>query len=194
MKKKLFLSVYYQKASSCILNLHKENDHIIKAVNLILTTIKKNKNILVAGNGGSFSDAEHFACELSCTFKEKRRALPAIALGSNASSITAWSNDFGFETYFSRQVEALGKSNDILFLISTGGNQKGSPSSLNLLHALRAGKKKKMKIISLVGKGGGRLKKESDVCIHVKHKETSTVQETHITILHSICSLIDQNV
>ena len=194
MKKKFFLSDYYKKTSSCILNLQKENDHIIKAVNLILATIKKNKNILVAGNGGSFSDSEHFACELTCTFKKKRRALSAIALGSNASSITAWSNDFGFETYFSRQVEALGKSNDILFLISTGGNPKGSFSSLNLLHALRMGKKKKMKIISLVGKSGGRLKKESDICIHVKNDETSTVQEAHITILHSICNLIDQNV
>ena len=98
------------------------------------------------------------------------------------------------ETYFSRQVDALGKNNDLLFLISTGGNPKGSSSSLNLLHALRMGKKKKMKIISLVGKSGGRLKKESDVCIHVKNDDTSIVQEAHITILHSICYLIDQNV
>lgn len=194
MKKELFLSEYYQKTSACILNLKNENKDIIKAANLILSKIKKNKNILVAGNGGSFSDAEHFACELTCTFKEKRRALSAISLGSNASSITAWSNDFGFETYFSRQVEALGKPNDILFLISTGGNPKGSLASLNLLHALRTGKKRKMKIISLVGKSGGRLKKESDVCIHVKSNETSTIQEAHITILHSICCLIDQNI
>ena len=194
MKKELFLSNYYKKTSACILNLQYENDNIVKAANLILRTINKNKNILVAGNGGSFSDAEHFACELTCTFKGKRRALSAISLGSNASSITAWSNDFGFETYFSRQVDALGKNNDLLFLISTGGNPKGSSSSLNLLHALRMGKKKKMKIISLVGKSGGRLKKESDVCIHVKNDDTSIVQEAHITILHSICYLIDQNV
>ncbi len=194
MKKELFLSDYYKKSSSCISSLQKESGNIIKAVNLILTTLKRNKTILVAGNGGSFSDAEHFVCELSCTFKDKRRGLSAISLGSNASSITAWSNDFGFETYFSRQVEALGKSNDVLFLISTGGNPKGSLSSLNLSHALRAAKKKKMKVISLVGKNGGRLKKESDICIHVKSNETSTVQEAHITILHSICGLIDQNV
>ncbi len=194
MKKELFLSDYYQKTSSCILSLQEEKYNVAKAANLILQTIKKNKNILVAGNGGSFSDAEHFACELTCTFKDKRRAISAISIGSNAGSITAWSNDFGFETYFSRQVDALGKKNDILLLISTGGNPKGSSASLNLFHALKMGKKKKMKIISLVGKSGGRLKKESDICIHVKSNETSVIQEAHITILHSICYLIDQNV
>ena len=159
MKKELFLSDYYKKSSSCISSLQKESGNIIKAVNLILTTLKRNKTILVAGNGGSFSDAEHFVCELSCTFKDKRKGLSAISLGSNASSITAWSNDFGFETYFSRQVEALGKSNDVLFLISTGRKSKRFFIEFEFITCITSCQKKKMKVISLVGKNGEDSKK-----------------------------------
>ena len=144
--------------------------------------------IFVAGNGGSCSDAEHFAGELVCTFKNrKRKGISAIPLTSHSAAITAWANDFKFESYFERQVVSNGQRNDILFLLSTGGGNLKNKASLNLVYAALKAKKKKLKVISLVGKNGGELKKISDICIHVKETETSIIQECHMSILHCIC-------
>ena len=184
---------HFLESSKVILSLQNFEKEINEIVESILKCDKNKKKILIAGNGGSCSDAEHFAGELLCTFdKKNRKSFSVIPLTSPSSALTAWCNDFEFESFFKRQVEAHGKESDILFLLSTGGgNLTGSKSSANLVYAAKEAIKKKMKIISLVGKGGGELIKISNVCIHVKSQNTAYIQEAHMSILHCICEIID---
>ena len=184
---------HFQESSRLLLSLKDFKKEINKIVESITKCDKNNKKILVAGNGGSCSDAEHFTGELLCTFNKKnRKSFSAIPLTSHSAALTAWSNDFEFESFFKRQVDAHGKEGDILFLLSTGGgNLEGSKSSTNLVLAAKHGIEKKMKIISLVGKSGGELKKISDICIHVNNQNTAHIQEAHMSILHCICELLD---
>ena len=109
------------------------------------------------------------------------------------AAITAWSNDFGFETYFKRQVEAHGKKGDILFLISTGGGDEKSGASMSLVDAAKEAKKRNLKIIALIGKSGGMLKDLSDISIIVNSDVTSHIQESHIALLHCICEKLEAN-
>ena len=109
-----------------------------------------------------------------------------------SSSLTAWGNDFGFETYFERQVEANGNKGDILLILSTGGGNIKKNISKNLIYAAKIAKKKKLKVISLVGKSGGYLYKNSDISIKIKSNITSVIQEAHMTILHSICYYLEE--
>ena len=149
--------------------------------------------LLIGGNGGSSADAQHFAGEMVCTYKDpNRRAFSAISLTTNASAITAWANDFGFDSYFSRQVEAHGKPGDILFLISTGGGDREKGYSMNLVQAADVALEMGLKLYSLVGKTGGELSKISHEYIVVQSNATSHIQEAHITIIHSICESIDE--
>ena len=183
---------YFELSSKNINKLSNHEEEILKKSNAILEC-KKNKNkILVGGNGGSCSDAEHFVGELQCTYKAHNRApISAISLASLPAAITAWSNDFGFLTYFKRQVQAHGNKGDILFLISTGGGNEQNGASMSLVEAAREARKKDMKIISLIGKSGGILKDISDIVILVENNVTSFIQEAHISILHCICEVID---
>ena len=184
---------HFQESSRLLLSLKNFEKEINEIVESIKNCDKNKKKILVAGNGGSCADAEHFTGELLCTFSKKnRKSFSAIPLTSHSAAITAWSNDFEFETFFKRQVDAHGKEGDILFLLSTGGGSlSGSKSSSNLVLAAKHGIKNKMKIISLVGKSGGELKKLSDICIHVKNENTAYIQEAHMSILHCICEILD---
>ena len=160
--------------------------------NRLINCFDNGKKVLVCGNGGSCSDAAHFAGELTCTFKAKnKKALPAIDIGSSMTALTAWGNDFNFESFFERQVAALAQKNDILFLISTGGGNIEKKTSMNLVHAAIVAKKMGLQVISLLGKTGGELKKISDVSFVVKSNETSHVQETHIVLLHMICEILE---
>ena len=188
----LDIKKYFSNSSSTISNLVKFEKEINLIVDEIFQTQKNEKKLLVAGNGGSCSDAEHFTGELQCTYKDRdRRPISAISLGTHPAALTAWSNDFGFETYFQRQVEAHGKEGDILFLISTGGGNEENGASMNLVHAAREAKKKNLKIISLLGKSGGILKEISNLSIVVESNTTSHIQEAHISILHCICEILD---
>ena len=147
----------------------------------------------MVGNGGSCSDVEHFGGELICTFSNKnRKPVSTQLLTGPSSSLTAWGNDFGFETYFERQVEANGNKGDILFLLSTGGGNVKKKISTNLIFAAKMAKKKKLKVISLVGKSGGYLFKNSEISIKIKSNITSVIQEAHMTILHSICYYLEE--
>ena len=149
--------------------------------------------LLIGGNGGSSADAQHFAGEMTCTYKDpNRRAFSAFSLTTNASAITAWANDFGFDSYFSRQVKAHGKPGDVLFLISTGGGDRDKGYSMNLVHAADVTLELGLKLYSLVGKTGGELSKVSHEYIIVQSNTTSHIQEAHITIIHSICESIDE--
>ena len=181
-----------------------ESSSTIKTVSDNISTISKfalgiyhsqleGGKLLVGGNGGSCADAQHFAGEMTCTYKDPmRRAFSAISLSTNASAITAWANDFGYDTYFSRQVKAHGKPGDILFLISTGGGNKDKGYSMNLVYAAEIALEMGLKLYSLLGKTGGELSKISDEAVIVKSNATSHIQEAHIAIIHSICESLDE--
>ena len=184
---------YFETSSKNIAHLHKHENNIHEICKAIIECKKSNNKILVGGNGGSCSDAEHFTGELQCTYKaSNREPISAISLASLPAAVTAWSNDFGFLTFFKRQVQAHGNENDILFLISTGGGNEKNGASMSLVEAAREGKKRKMKIISLIGKSGGILKDISDIVVHVENDVTSFIQEAHISILHCICEILDE--
>lgn len=188
-----YIDQYFNRTSKAISELNTHKEKILLIINEIESCYKNKKKILVAGNGGSCSDAEHFAGELICTFNDRNReGISAMPLTSHSSAITAWANDFNFESYFERQIVSNGQKDDILFLLSTGGGNLENKASLNLVYAANKAKDKNLKVISLVGKGGGELKKISDICIHVNEKETSIIQEAHMSILHCICIGLDE--
>ena len=144
------INSYFKESSNLIGTLGVFEEKLVQFTDLILKT-KENKNkILVAGNGGSCADAEHFTGELQCTFKDSnRKPISAFAITGTSAALTAWGNDFGFNSFFSRQVEAHGNENDVLVLISTGGGSVDGPSS-NLVKAAQLAIKKNMKILEFV--------------------------------------------
>ena len=187
------LTKHFEKSSktieSIIMNVSSIREMALGIYNCQLNGGK----ILIGGNGGSCADAQHFAGELTCTYKDPdRRAFSAISLTTNSSAITAWANDFGFESYFSRQVKAHGKPGDILFLISTGGGDRRKGYSMNLVKAADTALDMGLQLYSLIGKTGGELSKISHEQIIVKSDQTSHIQESHITIIHSICESLDE--
>ncbi len=163
-------------------------DKIIEVAHALAKCIKDGGKILLCGNGGSAADAQHFAGELVVRLSSDytRSALPAITLSSNDYVLTACANDFGFEQVFSRQIEALGKPEDVLFCISTSGN------SPNLIVAAEKAKEKKMKTVGLLGRDGGKLKDLSDFSIIVPSNNTPRIQETHICVCHILCELVEK--
>ena len=187
------LTNYLNNLSDTLKTLINEEKKIIKISDEIIKCNKKGNKILLAGNGGSCSDVEHFGGELICTFsKRNRKPVSTQLLTGPSSSLTAWGNDFDFETYFERQVEANGNKGDILMVLSTGGGNIKKNISTNLIYAAKIAKKKKLKVISLVGKSGGYLYKNSDISIKIKSNITSVIQEAHMTILHSICYYLEE--
>ena len=158
---------------------------IEKAGQLLVSAFKEGNKAISCGNGGSMSDAMHFAEELSGKFRSERRALPAIAI-SDPAHLTCVANDYGFNSVFSRYVEAVGQEGDVLLAISTSGN------SPNILAATRLAKEKNMKVIALTGKDGGQLASECDVEIRVPHFGYSDrIQEIHIKVIHSLIHYIE---
>jgi D-sedoheptulose 7-phosphate isomerase len=159
---------------------------IESAAKLMIDALKKKNKVLFFGNGGSAADAQHLAAELVGRYLKERKALPAIALTTDSSVITSWSNDYGFETLFSRQIEALGRKGDIAFGISTSGNSR------NVIEGLAKAKELGLKTIGLLGCDGGRIADIVDLAITVPSRSTPRIQESHITIGHIICGLIEQ--
>lgn len=150
-----------------------------------IKSIKKGGKIIFFGNGGSASDAQHLATELTVKYKKIRKALPAISLATDTSALTAIGNDFDFNKIFERQIEALGKKNDISIAISTSGN------SNNLIRATKLANKLGMKTFCLVGNNGGKLKKHVKYPIIVPSKEVSHIQAVEIIIGQSLCFEIE---
>ena len=184
---------YFDKSSNVIKNLYTHKKKIVQIINKIYQCNKNKKKILIAGNGGSCADAEHFAGELVCTFiNRKRKAISAIPLSTHSAAITAWSNDFDFNSYYKRQVEANGQKGDILFLLSTSGGNLANKASINLVNAAKEASKRGLFVISLVGKTGGILKKISNIYINILDSNTSFIQEAHMSILHCICLCLDK--
>ena len=165
---------YIENLKISLEDVCKNKETIDKISDSIIRCFNEGNKILVCGNGGSCADAAHFVGELTCTYKNKNKiALPAIDLGSSMTALTAWGNDFNFESFFERQVHALGKKDDILFLISTGGGNVEKNTSVNLVYAAKIAKKLGMKVISLIGKTGGELKNISDMSFVAKSNITS---------------------
>lgn len=160
---------------------------ILDMTRIIQSALLHNRKILVCGNGGSATDASHFAAELVGRFKiEGRGALPVISLNENTAVITAWSNDYDYDDVFARQTEAYGSAGDVLIGISTSG------MSVNLLKAFRAASKRNMVTVALTGKDGGDLAKLSDISVVVPSMETSRIQEVHIHIIHTVCEMVEK--
>ncbi len=157
------------------------------AEGLAKTLISGNK-ILICGNGGSAADAQHFAAELVGRYRKERTAMPAIALTTDTSILTAVGNDYGYEEVFARQVEALGEKGDSLVIISTSGNSK------NLVKAAEKAKAKGMQVVGLLGKGGGAVKGMCDSEITVPSESTPRIQEMHGLIIHIICETVENKV
>lgn len=158
---------------------------IAQTADLIINAYGQGRKILLCGNGGSAADAQHIAAELVGRFKKERRGLPAIALTTDTSIMTAVANDYWYELLFARQVEALGDEGDVLVGISTSGN------SMNIIRAVEAAKFKKLKTIGFLGADGGKLKDLVDLPLVVPSQESDRTQEVHILIGHILCHLID---
>ncbi len=183
---------YFRESSITIVQLSHEDfsGEIERMANSIYACHKAGLKILIAGNGGSCSQADHFTGELTCTFKKQREGIAAISL-SNTPALTAWSNDFSFDTYLARQVATLGESGDILFLLSTGGGDQDNGVSINIVKAALTAKSKGIKVFSLIGKSGGELKNVSDEYLIVPSDNTAHIQEAHLACIHSICYMLD---
>ncbi|MBI3189099.1 MAG: D-sedoheptulose 7-phosphate isomerase [Ignavibacteriales bacterium] len=159
---------------------------ILKAVDAIIGAFNNKKKVLLCGNGGSAADSQHIATELVIRMsKPDRPALPAIALTTDTSCITAGGNDIGFDNIFSRQVEALGNAGDVLIAISTSGKSE------NVNRAINEAKKKGMTVIGFLGKDGGSSKDLVDVSIIIPSNDTQRIQEGHITVAHIICGIVE---
>ena len=144
--------------------------------------------ILSCGNGGSAADSQHFSSELLNRFETERPGLPAMALTTDASTVTSISNDYSYEEIFSKQVRALGKPQDVLLGISTSGNSE------NVIRAIAAAHERGMKVVALSGRDGGRMADifaEGDVEIRVPATRTARIQEVHLVVIHCLCDLID---
>lgn len=159
--------------------------NIHKAAEMIHKALKAGGKLLICGNGGSAADSQHVAAELVVRFQKERKALAALALTTDTSLLTAEANDHGFDTIFSRQVEALGKKGDVLLAISTSGN------SANVLKAVQSARKKGMLTIALSGGGGGKLKKACHLCLLAPGDATCRIQECHLAMEHAICDLVE---
>lgn len=166
-------------------SLSKLRDPISQAAKLISKTFNSGGKLLICGNGGSAADSQHFAAELVGHYLTERKPLPAIALTTNTSSLTAIGNDYGFDKVFSRQVEAYATKGDVLFCISTSGN------SANVIAAAKTAKSLQIKTIGLTGNKGGKLKSHCDINLVVPTNHTPFIQEIHLVTIHTICDLVE---
>ncbi len=160
-------------------------DSIVAAIDLIAATFKSNGKLLIFGNGGSAADSQHMAAEFVGRFQRERKSLPAIALTTDSSALTALGNDYGFDVVFARQLAGLGRPGDVALGISTSGN------SQNVIEAVKIAKTMGIKTIGLLGGAGGVLASLVDIKIIVPSKVTARIQESHICIMHAICELVE---
>ncbi len=163
-------------------------DPIGNAADLMFSVLTSGNKILACGNGGSAADCQHFAAELVGRFEKERLPLPAMALTTDSSIMTAVGNDYSFRDVFTKQVQAFGQPGDLLFAISTSGN------SANVIAAIEAAHDREMSVVALTGKGGGTIGQmltETDIHICVPHDRTARIQEVHLLVIHCICDGID---
>ena len=176
--------------SCCVKQKLLQNDELLSSITkineIMIEAYNNNYKILLAGNGGSASDAQHIAGELVSRFYFDRPALPALALTTDTSILTAIGNDYGYSQIFSRQIEANANKGDIFIGISTSGNSE------NILNAINTAKEKKIITIGLTGQTGGKMKELCDYCLCIPSNETPRIQEAHILIGHIFCASIEE--
>ena len=160
-------------------------EELVQIQDALVTALKRGGKVLLCGNGGSAADAQHLAGEFVGRFLKERSALPAVALHTNTSTLTAIGNDYGFDQVFARQVEALGSAGDVLIGLSTSGN------SANVLQAVEQAKRREIMTVGFTGRGGGKLAEIADLCFRAPADETPTIQECHITVGHLLCQLVE---
>jgi len=158
---------------------------ISRAVDLLVERLSAGNKLLVCGNGGSAADAMHICAELVGRFFKERQALPAIALNTDPAFLTAWSNDYSYQSVFSRQVEALAKPGDVVWGISTSGNSESVVAALKTARAMKAS------TIALTGQGGGAMAEYADVLLAVPLAVTPRIQEVHVVTYHIICEAVE---
>ncbi|MHC4321003.1 MAG: D-sedoheptulose-7-phosphate isomerase [Planctomycetota bacterium] len=161
-------------------------ESVVQIANILVEAFKTGHSLYLMGNGGSAADAQHISGELVGRFKRNRKPLPALALTTDTSVLTAIANDFGYDQCFERQVDAFVKEGDVVIGLSTSGN------SSCIINATRVAKEKGAKTVAFTGKGGGMLKDYVDVCMEIPSTDTARIQECHITIGHILCSIIEK--
>jgi len=161
-------------------------DTVAEATQLVIETFRAGKKVLIAGNGGSAADAQHLATELMVRYYIDRAALPAIALGVDASANTAIGNDLGFEKLFSRQVAALGNEGDVLIALSTSGR------SPNILAACKTARMRRMRVIGFTGMKGGSMHEVCEILVRVPSEKTPLIQQTYMAAGHALCEIVER--
>jgi len=188
MKNQRILSHFQESAELKIHSASVLAAPIEEATEMMFAALANGNKILACGNGGSAADCQHFAAELVGRFERERLPLPALALTTDTSILTAVANDYHFNDVFAKQVQAFGQAGDILLAISTSGNSTG------ILNAVNAAHERDMRVVALTGKGGGELAKllsDADVNICVPHDRTCRIQEVHLLTIHVLCDGID---
>ena len=189
MKNKIYQNLVKKNILTHLNILKTEQNNIVKISNMFAKTlidkIKKGGKILIAGNGGSAADAQHFATELIVRLKKNRKSIPALALTTDTSALTAIGNDFSFDKIFSRQLEGIANNKDIFIGISTSGNSK------NIIEAFKFCKKNKIYSLGILGNSGGKSKKYLNSHYSVNFNDASRVQEIHIIFWQNICEIIE---
>jgi D-sedoheptulose 7-phosphate isomerase len=188
MNKEKFITESLKESSETKLKMEQEcKEDILKAVNILSEVYRNGNKLLLCGNGGSAADCQHIATELMIRLSHhiQRPALPAIALTTDTSNLTAGGNDIGFENVFARNIEGLGNKGDVLIAISTSGN------SDNVIKAVKMANKKGMMVIGLLGGDGGKLKPIVDLPVVIPSSNVQRIQEGHITVAHIICELVE---
>jgi D-sedoheptulose 7-phosphate isomerase len=188
MKNPRILSHFQESAELKMISAELLAEPIEQAIELMFTALSNGNKILACGNGGSAADCQHFAAELVGRFERERLPLPALALTTDSSIMTAIANDYSFQEVFSKQVQAFGQAGDILLAITTSGNSQG------VLNAVDAALERDMRVIALTGKGGGEMRSrltDADVHICVPHDRTARIQEVHLLTIHCMCDGID---
>jgi D-sedoheptulose 7-phosphate isomerase len=165
--------------------LEQSTGSIEECAQILISTVKSGKKVLICGNGGSAADAQHVAAEFVGRYETERQALPAIALTTDTSALTALANDYDFERIFARQVDALATEGDCLIAISTSGNSR------NVIAAVMAARRRGCRIVGMTGARGKKIASLSNACILVPSERTSRIQEAHITIAHIWCEMVD---
>ncbi len=174
-----------------LLNQLKESVYmkqVEEATECIVDCIKNGNKILLAGNGGSAADAQHFAGEIVGRFMMERKSIPALSLCVDPSVMTCIGNDYGYDMVFARQIEGIGQAGDVFVAISTSGNSE------NIIKAIEAAKEKKIKVVGFLGKGGGKIKDMCDYALVVPSDDTPRIQEVHTFSVHLMCEYIEKKI
>jgi len=187
MEKKELVRKYIDDSIKSINLVYRNIDKIIEAAEIIIDSLKNGGKVLICGNGGSASQAQHFAGELVGRFEAERKGLACIALTTDTSIITSLANDYNFNMVFEREVESLGNKGDVLIGLSTSGNSE------NIIRAIAKAREKELKVITLIGKGGGKMLGIGDINLLIHAENTARIQEAHLLMLHILAKIIEDS-